>query len=78
MAGTSEGQRKGAATRKSKYGQDVFVKMGKTKSPKKGGYFRTLKEQGNAEELLRIARKGAETTNNAKAEERAQRIKNRN
>jgi len=58
MAGNSEGQKKGAITRKQK-DVDAFRKMGKLgNAANKGGYFRKLKNEGRIEELRAISQKG--------------------
>lgn len=73
MAGTSEGAKRAAITRKKNEGKNVFKKQGAKggKHPKRG-HFGTLKDQGKLDELKQISSKGALETNKRKAAKKDQ------
>lgn len=77
MAGTSEGQKKGAITRKKK-DVNAFKKLGARGGlAKKRGYLGKLKDEGRVEELRAVSAKGAAATNLAKAERKRQTERNK-
>lgn len=79
MAGTSEGSRKAALTRKKNEGKNVFKKQGAKggKHPKRG-YFGTLKDEGRLEELKAVSIKGAQATNKIKETRKGEGIESGN
>lgn len=71
MAGNSIGGKKGNLTRKEKYGDDYFKRIGAIGGrARKRGHFGKLKDEGKIDELKALTQKGAKASNTAQGSKR--------